>query len=152
MILAFESREKRHIMSENQDQPDASTSTVTAIPDASASPSESPPTSFRASPSPDPSASKGAGAALAVPTIVDAPSDSSAVENDEDDGRQGIGEGSSKPAAANEDVEMGKEDEEPVVEAVMLQGAINEKDEEWWYLKMTWSGKVFDLKVGSNDM
>ncbi|WWC62544.1 HAD hydrolase, family IIID [Kwoniella dejecticola CBS 10117] len=37
------------------------------------------------------------------------------------------------------------------VQAVPLAEEL-EQQEEWWELKMTWSGKAFDLKVGGNDM
>jgi len=41
----------------------------------------------------------------------------------------------------------------PVVMAVSLptDEGLDEK-EEWWELKMTWSGKVYHMTVGSNDM
>ena len=41
----------------------------------------------------------------------------------------------------------------PVVMAVSLptDEGLDEK-EEWWELRMTWSGKVYDMTVGSNDM
>ncbi|WVW84647.1 HAD hydrolase, family IIID [Kwoniella bestiolae CBS 10118] len=43
------------------------------------------------------------------------------------------------------------QDNSRTVEAVPLVEEL-EKTEEWWELKMTWSGKVFELKVGGNDM
>ena len=41
----------------------------------------------------------------------------------------------------------------PVVMAVSLPTVegLDEK-EEWWELRLTWSGKVYDMTVGSNDM
>ena len=41
----------------------------------------------------------------------------------------------------------------PVVMAVQLPAddEIKEK-EEWWDLKMSWSGKVYEMRVGGNDM
>jgi ubiquitin-like domain-containing CTD phosphatase 1 len=39
----------------------------------------------------------------------------------------------------------------PLIEAIPLPDEI-EVAEEWWDLKMSWSGKVYDLKVGGNDM
>lgn len=41
----------------------------------------------------------------------------------------------------------------PVVMAVPLptDEGLDEK-EEWWELRMTWSGKVYNMTVGSNDM
>ncbi|WWC88693.1 HAD hydrolase, family IIID [Kwoniella dendrophila CBS 6074] len=44
-----------------------------------------------------------------------------------------------------------EEDTSNTVQAVPLSEEL-EKQEEWWELKMTWSGKVFELKVGGNDM
>ncbi|WVF69168.1 HAD hydrolase, family IIID [Kwoniella sp. CBS 6097] len=44
-----------------------------------------------------------------------------------------------------------KEEPSPPVQAVPLAEEV-EVTEEWWELKMTWSGKTFDLKVGGNDM
>ncbi|OCF43570.1 HAD hydrolase, family IIID [Kwoniella heveanensis CBS 569] len=44
-----------------------------------------------------------------------------------------------------------KDDLSPAVQAVPLAEEV-EITEEWWELKMTWSGKTFDMKVGGNDM
>ncbi|WVQ96670.1 HAD hydrolase, family IIID [Kwoniella sp. CBS 9459] len=43
------------------------------------------------------------------------------------------------------------DDASPAVQAVPLAEEID-VSEEWWDLKMTWSGKTFDLRVGGNDM
>ena len=46
-----------------------------------------------------------------------------------------------------------KELDTPVVMAVPLPTeGMNEEEEEWWDLKMSWSGKIYDIKVASNDM
>ena len=43
--------------------------------------------------------------------------------------------------------------ESPVVAAVPLPDeTVTEKDEEFWDLKMSWSGKVYEMRVGANDM
>lgn len=42
--------------------------------------------------------------------------------------------------------------ETPVSVAVPLPVEELEEEEEWWDLKMSWSGKIFDMKVASNDM
>jgi ubiquitin-like domain-containing CTD phosphatase 1 len=40
----------------------------------------------------------------------------------------------------------------PIIQAIPLPLDELEVEEEWWDLKMSWSGKVYDLKVGGNDM
>jgi ubiquitin-like domain-containing CTD phosphatase 1 len=55
---------------------------------------------------------------------------------------------SSSPARELENGEIS-----PVVMAVQLPAddEIKEK-EEWWDLRMSWSGKVYEMRVGGNDM
>ena len=40
----------------------------------------------------------------------------------------------------------------PIVMAVPLPCDDVGENEEWWHLKMSWSGKVFEMKVGGSDM
>ncbi|WWC70743.1 HAD hydrolase, family IIID [Kwoniella pini CBS 10737] len=47
--------------------------------------------------------------------------------------------------------EQEEEENSKILEAVPLSETL-EQQEEWWELKMTWSGKVFELKVAGNDM
>ncbi|ODN95211.1 HAD hydrolase, family IIID [Cryptococcus wingfieldii CBS 7118] len=46
------------------------------------------------------------------------------------------------------DLGVDQEPDSPVVAPVPLA----EESEEWWDLKMQWGGKVFDIRVGGNDM
>lgn len=39
----------------------------------------------------------------------------------------------------------------PVAMAIPLPTEI-EETEQWWDLKMTWSGKIYEMRVGGNDM
>ena len=50
-----------------------------------------------------------------------------------------------------EDGDAGEAPATPVMQAVPLPEEVEEK-EEWFNLKMSWSGKIYDLRVGGNDM
>ncbi|KGB74938.2 HAD hydrolase family IIID [Cryptococcus deuterogattii R265] len=61
---------------------------------------------------------------------------------------QGEGEGGGDDLVDSDDVNM-EDDGSLEVSAVPLA---EEVDEEWWDLKMQWGGKVYDIRVGGNDM
>lgn len=62
---------------------------------------------------------------------------------------QGEGEGErGDDMADSDDVNM-EDDGSLEVSTVPLA---EEVDEEWWDLKMQWGGKVYDIRVGGNDM
>ncbi|WWD18485.1 HAD hydrolase, family IIID [Kwoniella shandongensis] len=68
----------------------------------------------------------------------------------EDDGR--VESGSKANEAMDvEEVEEKDSTDSPTFTAVPLTEELEIK-EEWWELKMSWSGKTFDLRVGGNDM
>jgi ubiquitin-like domain-containing CTD phosphatase 1 len=57
------------------------------------------------------------------------------------------------PACEDDADGEAKEDGTPITMAVPLptdEGLI--ETEEWWELKMSWSGKIYEVKVASNDM
>lgn len=58
------------------------------------------------------------------------------------------GEGGDDDMADSDDVNM-EDDGSLEVSTVPLA---EEVDEEWWDLKMQWGGKVYDIRVGGNDM
>jgi hypothetical protein len=59
-----------------------------------------------------------------------------------------------QPETKEEDSEEGDStgDISPIIQAIPLPADDIEIQEEWWDLKMVWSGTTYDIKVGGNDM
>lgn len=114
-------------MSENTPSP-----TITAVPDIQASPTDH--------------------KRPKLLHVASAASDSSEVSQDDS------GSSSSNPSSSNltrkpADSEEIDEQDSPVVMAVSLPSDEGlTQAEEWWDLKMSWSGKVYEIRVESHDM
>lgn len=73
---------------------------------------------------------------------------SSPIQQQVDRQGEGEGEGGDDDMVDSDDVNM-EDDGSLEVSTVPVA---EEVDEEWWDLKMQWGGKVYDIRVGGNDM
>ncbi|ORX40043.1 HAD-like domain-containing protein [Kockovaella imperatae] len=155
-------------MSNDRDPSESPAPTTSALPDTSTS---TPSKTFRASPSPDVAitSSSSSSPSLLKSTKVESdanqPSFDSPITGSQDGDmeRNDVGEGSSSfklpssstitAAAAGDGTAGARRGQEEIVVAVPLpETLMPETNEEWWDLKMSWSGKLFEIKVASNDM